>query len=144
MRTMPERVPGRIAVVGPCASGKSELVSRLQTLGYEARHCAQEHSYVPDMWRRISRPEILIYLDASPAVLAARRATAADEHYLRLQRQRLAHARSHCDLYIDTSALDKEGVLRLAVRALTEAGVAPRQQPPENDPSGREPPDHLT
>jgi len=144
MRTMPESVAGRIAVVGPCASGESELVSRLQTLGYEARHCAQEHSYVPDMWRRISRPEILIYLDASTAVLAARRATAADEHYLRLQRQRLAHARSHCDLYIDTSALDKEGVLRLAVRALIEAGVAPRQQPPENDPSGREPPDHLT
>lgn len=144
MRSMPERVPGRIAVVGPCASGKSELVSRLQALGYEARQCAQEHSYVPDMWQRISRPQILIYLDASPPALAARRATAADEHYLRLERQRLAHARSHCDLYVDTSAMDQEGVLRRVVQALTEFGVSPRQQPPENDPPGGEPPDHLT
>ena len=40
----------RIAVVGPCASGKSTFAKALKAAGYEARHPAQEHSYVPNMW----------------------------------------------------------------------------------------------
>jgi len=63
----------RIAVVGPCASGKTALVERLRKLGYEAHECVQEHSYVPTMWQKISRPDVLIYLDASPEERARRR-----------------------------------------------------------------------
>ncbi|MFO7698384.1 MAG: hypothetical protein R6X16_14695 [Anaerolineae bacterium] len=119
------RVPGRIAVVGPCGSGKSELVCRLQALGYEARHCGQEHSYVPDMWQRISRPQILVYLDASPSVIARRQGSPLNTSYHEEQNRRLSHARSHCQIYVDTDALDLEQVAAEVVAALDHLGLAP-------------------
>ena len=61
-------------MVGICASGKTTLVAELAQRGFDARQCGQEHSYVPDMWRRISRPQILVYLDASPETVRRRRA----------------------------------------------------------------------
>lgn len=101
-----ERSTLRVAVVGACAAGKSTLVSALREAGYEARHVAQEHSYVPAMWQRVSRPDILIYLDADFETIMARRApfsfSPAD---LAEQKRRLAHARQHCDLFIDTNDL---------------------------------------
>lgn len=96
----------RIAVVGACASGKSTLVEALQEAGYEASHVAQEHSYVPHMWQRITSPDLLVYLDVAFDVILERRPGfnfKPDD--LREQNQRLAHAREHCDLYIDTSNL---------------------------------------
>ena len=101
----------RIAVVGPCASGKTALAERLQNLGYDARECTQEHSYVPTMWRKISRPDVLIYLDASLAVVAERRSADWSEKYLAEQNRRLSHARQHCDLYVQTDGLSEEEVL---------------------------------
>jgi thymidylate kinase len=96
----------RIAIVGACASGKSTLIECLRRAGYEARHVAQEHSFVPYMWQRIARPDLLIYLDVDHATMSQRRP------WLQLrpedvaeQARRLAHAREHCDLYIDTSRL---------------------------------------
>ena len=65
--------PLRVAVVGPCASGKSTLTAALRAAGYEARMPAQEHSYVPDMWRRLVDPDVLIYLDISYEALRERR-----------------------------------------------------------------------
>ena len=96
----------RVAVVGACAVGKSTLVSALRQAGYEARHVAQEHSYVPAMWQRFSRPDVLVYLDANHETIKVRRPTfrfsPAD---LAEQNRRLAHAREHCDLYVDTNDL---------------------------------------
>ncbi len=96
----------RVAVVGACASGKSVLVNALRQAGYEARHVAQEHSYVPAMWQRVSRPDVLIYLDADYETIMSRRPSfsfmPAD---LAEQNRRLAHARAHCDLLVDTSDL---------------------------------------
>lgn len=101
----------RIAVVGPCVSGKSELVAALRQAGYEARHVAQEHSYVPAMWQRISQPDTLIYLDVDYEAAKARRPHIDwGPERLQEQAQRLAHAREHCDLYIDTSRLTREEV----------------------------------
>jgi chloramphenicol 3-O-phosphotransferase len=104
--TATEKAPLRVAVVGACAAGKSTLVSALRQAGYEARHVAQEHSYVPAMWQRISKPDILIYLDTNHEAITVRRPTfgfsPAD---LAEQNRRLAHAREHCDLYVDTSDL---------------------------------------
>ena len=54
-----------IGVVGPCGSGKSTLIAGLEREGYTCRHIAQEHSYVPSMWRKITNPDVLIYLNAS-------------------------------------------------------------------------------
>ncbi len=119
----------RIAVVGPCASGKTALVKRLRKLGYEARECVQEHSYVPTMWQKISKPDVLIYLDASLATIAERRPAEWSEGYLAKLNHRLAHALQHCDLYIQTDGLSKEEVLERAIVFLREEST-PTQPPP--------------
>lgn len=103
--------PLRVAVVGPCASGKSTLVTALQAAGYDARHPAQEHSYVPDMWQRRVAPDVLIYLDLSHEAYRQRRPKDdAGPEYLEMQRGRLAHAREHADLVVDTSDMTAEAV----------------------------------
>ena len=102
-----------IAVVGVCASGKTTLVNALQAHGYRARQVSQEHSYVPDMWQRITMPDILICLDASLETIRRRRSDDQwPEQLLRLQVQRLSFARTHCDLYIWTDMLAPEEVLQ--------------------------------
>lgn len=107
-----------IAVVGPCAAGKSSLVRRLEALGYNARHVAQDHSYVPDMWRRLTRPDLLIYLDAELSTIARRRRIAWGERYLADERHRLRHARQHCHLYLPTDDLSEEQVLQKVLNFL--------------------------
>lgn len=98
--------PLRVALVGPCASGKSTLAKILRTAGYDARQPAQEHSYVPAMWQKLTQPDLLIYLDVDyEAVVARRPQNAGSPQRLADQHQRLAHARQHCDLYLDTSDL---------------------------------------
>lgn len=103
-------IPGvnlKVAVVGACASGKSTLVSSLREVGYKARHVAQEHSYVPNMWQRICQPDVLIYLDVNYESIRTRRPHLdfRPEH-LAEQNRRLAHARQHCHLYLDTNELN--------------------------------------
>ena len=101
-----------IAVVGPCTSGKSTLVHALRDLGYTARMPAQEHSYVPDMWQRMTDPDLLIYLDVTWETARRRRNIHWGPERLDEEAERLAHARAHADLYLPTDALDAEGVLR--------------------------------
>jgi len=101
----------RIAIVGPCASGKTVLAESLQALGYDAHECTQEHSYVPTMWQKIAKPDVLIYLDASLPVVVERRPADWSEEYLAEQNRRLSHARQHCDLYVQTDGLSEGEVL---------------------------------
>jgi dephospho-CoA kinase len=108
----------RVAVVGPCASGKSTLVAALREAGYDARHPAQEHSYVPDMWRRLVDPDVLIYLDISYEALLARRPHFGEPEYLEREKARLAHAREHADLAVDTSGMTTEAVREQVLAAL--------------------------
>lgn len=110
-------------MVGPCASGKSSLVSRLKALGYNARHVAQDHSYVPDMWRRLTDPDFLIYLDAELRTVARRRCINWGKRYLADERHRLRHARQHCDLYLPTDDLTEEEVLERVVDFLEGRGA---------------------
>jgi RNase adaptor protein for sRNA GlmZ degradation len=94
-------------------------VAALKAAGYDARHPAQEHSYVKDMWRRLVDPDVLIYLDVSHEVYRQRRPKDdAGPEYLEMQRDRLAHARAHADLVIDTSELAAEEVRRRVLAAL--------------------------
>ncbi len=96
----------RLAVVGPCSAGKSLLAQTLKAYGFEVRQPAQEHSYVPDMWRQMSRPDILIYLDVDYPTLRRRRPHHDDgPQRLAEQHHRLAHARAHCHFYLVTSLL---------------------------------------
>jgi shikimate kinase len=97
--------PLRVALVGPCTSGKSTLAKALRAAGYEARQPAQEHSYVPAMWQKLTQPDILIYLDVDyENVMVRRPKNPGSPERLAEQHQRLNHARQHCDFYLDTSA----------------------------------------
>ncbi|MFH2103228.1 MAG: hypothetical protein ABIJ39_07725 [Chloroflexota bacterium] len=100
-----------IGVVGPCASGKTTLIQGLDQKGYNARHIAQEHSYVADMWQRITNPDILIFLDASYPVTIQRRTLNWTEADWQEQQRRLRHAREHADYYLDTDRVGIEAVL---------------------------------
>ncbi|HNS50603.1 MAG TPA: zinc-ribbon domain-containing protein [Anaerolineae bacterium] len=111
-----------IKVVGPCGSGKSTLALRLRALGYQAGSAAQDHSYVPDMWRRHNPPDLLIYLDVSLEESQRRGRTGFgwDWEYLEQQKDRLRHAREHCDLYLMTDGMDEDEVVAHAVRWIEE------------------------
>lgn len=104
-----------IGVVGPCGAGKSTLIAGLEKHGYRCRHIAQEHSFVKQMWQVITKPDILIYLESSFENSTKRRKLnwlpADHEEQLR----RLAHAREHADLVIDTNTLAPSGVLTQAL-----------------------------
>ncbi|MEJ2560377.1 MAG: hypothetical protein P8186_29995 [Anaerolineae bacterium] len=117
--------PPRLVVVGPDAAGKSELVGRLRGLGYNAGSCAQEHSYVRDMWRRLARPDFLIYLDARLETIARRRVIDWGQERLDELNARLAHAREHCDLYLPTDDLEAPEVVERVCAALAAAGIVP-------------------
>jgi hypothetical protein len=105
-----------IAVVGVCASGKSTLAAGLRAAGWNARQVLQEHSYVPYMWRRITNPDLLIYLDCALETTRARRRDPNFPDWIYAnERHRLRHAREHCDLYIATDALTREEILARAL-----------------------------
>lgn len=100
-----------IGVVGPCAAGKTTLVSALRDLGFPVRHIAQEHSYVKNMWKRISNPDILIFLEVSYPLTVLRRNMDWTEKEYQEQIFRLRDARENADLVIDTDLLTPQEVL---------------------------------
>jgi cytidylate kinase len=104
-----------IGVVGPCGSGKSTLIAGLERHGYRCRHIAQEHSFVQAMWQIISQPDILIYLNSSFQTSTARRRLDWQEKDYNEQLRRLAHAREHADLAIDTDDRTPANVLQIAL-----------------------------
>lgn len=119
---MAKRSSLRVAVVGACAAGKSTLVAALREAGYDAQHVAQEHSYVPDMWKRVSRPDVLVYLDVDYESIRERRPRMRfRQDDLAEQKQRLEHARQHSDLYVDTSDMSPAGVETRALSYLENA-----------------------
>jgi len=115
----------RIAIVGPCGSGKTTLALDLQARGLDARQIVQEHSFVPEMWQLITRPDLLIFLDASHSVCNQRKnlGWCREEHAEQLRR--LEHARQHCNLYIHTDSLSPDEVFELTWRYLSEQRLVP-------------------
>ena len=104
-----------VGIVGVCASGKSTLIAGLEAHGVRTRHIAQEHSYVKDMWKRITNPDILIFIDASyPVTLKRRQFNWTEEDWAEQQR-RLIHARQYANLYINTDELSIEQVLKIVI-----------------------------
>jgi deoxyadenosine/deoxycytidine kinase len=118
----------RVVAVGPDAAGKSTLVAQLKTLGYNARSCGQDHSQVPDMWRRLSRPDFLVFLDARLETIARRRSVDWGQEYLDKLNARLEHARAHCDLYLPTDDLKSAQVVERVQAALSAAGIEPEPE----------------
>lgn len=99
-----------IGLVGPCKSGKTEIRKSLEYQGFRCRHISQEHSFVPNMWQKISQPDILIFLDVDYHHTLLR-GLIWDEKDYQDQLTRLEHARSHADLLIDTNTLSIDEVL---------------------------------
>lgn len=122
--------PGKselIGIVGPCSAGKSTLIDKLQERGFQCRHIAQEHSYVPDMWQRIVDPVILIYLDVSYEISMKRKQLNMSTKEFDEQVARLDHARKHADLYLQTDRLTPEEVFTLILDDLEDHGILPNQ-----------------
>ena len=111
-----------IGIVGPCGSGKSTLAARLTERGLGARAIAQEHSYVPAMWQRLTNPGLLVFLLASYPVCTRRRQLVWTEQEYEEQLRRLAHAYAHADLRVDTDWLTPNEVLAAVLGRL---GVEP-------------------
>lgn len=110
-----------IGVVGPCAAGKTTLISNLKSRGYKGVHIAQEHSFVQDMWARITNPHLLVYLDVSFEQSMRRRKLDWTEQDFREQVRRLRHAREHADIYIDTNNLVPEQVVDRVIKEIEKA-----------------------
>ena len=108
----------KVAVVGVCASGKTTLVSALRQFGIDAVDVAQEHSLVPHMWQVITRPDVLIYLDASHDTVRARWPYRGPVDWVDEQQRRLRHARAHADLVISVDQLTPQQVLARVLNAL--------------------------
>lgn len=115
----------QIAIVGPCGAGKTTLQDNLVRLGYDARAIAQEHSGAQTMWQRVTRPDILIYLDAALATINARRGVTWEQNYLDEMNRRLAHARAHAHCFLGTDNLTPAQVCARVIEFLTSNGIVP-------------------
>ncbi len=104
-----------IGVVGPCGAGKSTLIAGLESAGFRCRHIAQEHSYVPGMWQKITHPDVLIFLNASFETSTRRRKLNWTEADYLEQQHRLDHARQHADLILETDELSIAEVLQKTI-----------------------------
>jgi len=107
-----------IGVVGPCGSGKSTLIAGLEERGFACRHIAQEHSYVQAMWQIITKSDVLIYLNSSFSTSTTRRKLNWLEKDYHEQLRRLAHARAHANIFIDTDDLTPDAVLQKVLDSL--------------------------
>ena len=108
----------KIGIVGPCAAGKTTLQNNLIRLGYDAHAIAQEHSGMQAMWQRVTRPDVLIFLDASLATICARLNVNWEQSYIDEQQRRLAHARGHADFFLVTDTLTRDQVAERVVEFL--------------------------
>jgi len=107
-----------VGIVGPCGSGKSTLIAALQSHSFACRHIAQEHSYVKDMWKRITNPDVLIFLQASFQVCTTRRHLNWNESDYAEQQRRLAHALAHAHLVVNTDNLTPPDVAQRVLEFL--------------------------
>jgi len=109
-----------IGLVGVCGSGKTTLTNGLKPRGFKVRQIAQEHSYVPDMWRRLTDPDVLIYLEASYSTTKQRKTFKWNEKDYQEQLHRLRNAYEHANLHIVTDDLTPDQVLEIVMVFLDE------------------------
>lgn len=73
-----------------------------------------------DMWRRITNPDLLIFLDVSYTISCQRKNMKWTEKDYIEQQRRLEHARAHMDFYLDTTSLNPDEVLSNVLSFLNE------------------------
>lgn len=113
----------KIAIVGVCSSGKTTLVAGLKAAGYDAYNVAQEHSCVHNFWA-YHKPDVLVMIDATMSAIHKRRKVYWGGERLVEQHKRLADAKAHADLYLQTDCFSADEVRRLVIDFLKkkEAG----------------------
>ena len=119
----------RVAIVGVCGSGKSELARHLLAQGIDVRQVAQEHSHVARLWAHAGEPDVLVYLSARLATVR-QRGKAMDAIVLAAQRRRLANARAHAHLRLETDALSPADVAARVLDYLVEHAPPGRECAP--------------
>lgn len=113
----------KVGIVGPCAAGKTSLAEVLSEHGLIAKQIVQEHSYAPQMWRIIGKPDFLIYLHASYESCSQRKSLNWSRSEYEQQLERLADARAYCDLYLATDDLTEAQVAERAMAELDRRGM---------------------
>lgn len=113
----------RVAVVGPCAAGKSTVVEQLRRWGFDAFAVGQEHSVVRDLWRRRG-PDALVYLHVSYETVTNRRGPSWPRSLYDEQLDRLEDARRRATIVVDTGETSLSGTLARVVAALERQGEA--------------------
>ncbi len=100
------------------------LAQNLCDLGYDAHDIAQEHSLVLTMWRELTQPDVLIYLDASLETIRRRLEVDWDQKYLDELIARVQDAREHAHLILRTDDLSEVQVVEQVLKFLKESHVA--------------------
>jgi hypothetical protein len=78
------------------------------------------------MWQRITNPDILIYLDVDFSAVETRRPRShGGPERLADQHKKLAHARAHCDFYLNTTTFSPVQVQEQVLQFLREADIQP-------------------
>lgn len=109
-----------VGIVGPCKSGKSTLQRGLRELGFQGKQIAQEHSFSPSMWQVFTKPDLLIFLEVSYLNTLSRGQLKWREIEYEEQLKRLAHAREHADLIINTNHKSIEEVKQEAIQFISK------------------------
>jgi chloramphenicol 3-O-phosphotransferase len=73
---------------------------------------------VPAMWQRLTKPDLLVFLDASYETCTKRRTLNWDRWEYEEQLRRLEHASLHADLHVETDRLAPDEVQRAVLSGL--------------------------
>lgn len=119
MDGQPAPDPRRIVIIGPCASGKTSLSTRLQRRGYRAYACGQEHSEIPDLWRH-QAPDVVIGLHIDLETLRRRRSPTWPHDIYERQIARLRAGYARADLVIAADRIDQETVAERVIAWLRD------------------------
>jgi adenylate kinase family enzyme len=110
----------RVAVVGPCSSGKSTIVERLSQRGVDAYAVSQEHSIIRRLWDH-QRPDALVYLHVRYETIQRRRGAAWPRWIYDAQIERLRDAREHAAVVLDTGEISVDETISRIMDALCAA-----------------------
>jgi chloramphenicol 3-O-phosphotransferase len=73
---------------------------------------------VPAMWQRLTKPDLLVFLDASYETCTRRRQLNWDRWEYEEQLRRLGHAYANADLHVETDRLTPDEVQRTVLIGL--------------------------
>ncbi len=103
-----------LVLVGVCAAGKTTVSGLLRNRGIIAKPVAQEHSRVPDLYKRTG--DWVVLLAATWETVHRRRRLSWDTSFYRTEWDRLGTARQEACLIVHTDWLTAEQVAQRVAR----------------------------